>query len=103
MRPALAWHLGNRCHPKERHSGADLAISSSVKRVLSDAAEERLRHARRVLSDARDALARFGAAPADQSTLAQSIRQLDELFLVIVVGEFNAGKSAFINALVGER
>ena len=30
-----------------------------------------------------------------------SIRQLDELFLLVVVGEFNAGKSAFINALVG--
>ena len=30
-----------------------------------------------------------------------SIRQLDERFLLVVVGEFNAGKSAFINALVG--
>jgi small GTP-binding protein len=34
--------------------------------------------------------------------LAASIRQLDELFLLVVVGEFNAGKSAFINALVGQ-
>ena len=31
----------------------------------------------------------------------RSIRQLDELFLLVVVGEFNAGKSAFINALLG--
>ncbi len=38
-----------------------------------------------------------------QERLAQSIRQLDELFLLVVVGEFNAGKSAFINALLGER
>ena len=30
-------------------------------------------------------------------------QQLDELFLAVVVGEFNAGKSAFINALVGSR
>lgn len=28
--------------------------------------------------------------------------QLDELFLLVVVGEFNAGKSAFINALIGQ-
>ena len=31
------------------------------------------------------------------------MRQLDELFLLVVVGEFNAGKSAFINALLGRR
>ena len=31
------------------------------------------------------------------------IEQLDELFLLVVVGEFNAGKSAFINALLGQR
>ena len=30
-----------------------------------------------------------------------SIQQLDELFLLVIVGEFNAGKSAFINALLG--
>ena len=30
------------------------------------------------------------------------MRQLDELFLLVIVGEFNAGKSAFINALVGQ-
>ncbi len=34
--------------------------------------------------------------------LDRSIRQLDELFLLVVVGEFNAGKSALINALFGE-
>jgi hypothetical protein len=27
------------------------------------------------------------------TTLANSIRQLDDLFLLVVVGEFNAGKS----------
>ena len=56
-----------------------------------------------MLSETRDALTLFGAAHSDQTTLAASIRQLDELFLLVVVGEFNAGKSAFINALVGDR
>jgi small GTP-binding protein len=45
---------------------------------------------------------RFGATEHDQAALASSIRQLDELFLLVVVGEFNAGKSAFINALAGQ-
>src|SRR3954454_21244587 len=50
----------------------------------------------------RDALVGFGASTADQAALTASIRQLDELFLVVIVGEFNAGKSAFINALLGQ-
>jgi hypothetical protein len=28
---------------------------------------------------------------------------LDELFLIVIVGEFNAGKSALVNTLLGER
>lgn len=35
--------------------------------------------------------------------LQNSIIQLDELFLLVVVGEFNAGKSALINAMLRER
>ena len=38
-----------------------------------------------------------------QEALDRSIEQLDELFLLVVIGEFNAGKSAFINALLGSR
>ncbi len=35
--------------------------------------------------------------------LQNSILQLDELFLLVVVGEFNAGKSALINAMLREK
>jgi len=45
---------------------------------------------------------RFGASEADQHALTTSIRQLEEIFLLVVVGEFNSGKSAFINALIGD-
>src|SRR5579859_376225 len=34
------------------------------------------------------------------TTLEQAIISLDELFLLVIVGEFNAGKSALINALL---
>ncbi len=37
------------------------------------------------------------------TTLQEAILQLDELFLMVVVGEFNAGKSALVNALLGEK
>ena len=35
--------------------------------------------------------------------LQKAILQLDELFLIVVAGEFNAGKSALINALLGQK
>ncbi len=56
---------------------------------------------RRVLGGLRDVLIRLDAAEDNLEALGRSIQQLDELFLVVVVGEFNAGKSAFINALLG--
>jgi small GTP-binding protein len=49
------------------------------------------------------ALTDFDVTTEDRKTLQKSLHQLDELFLLVVVGEFNSGKSAFINALLGER
>jgi len=37
----------------------------------------------------------------DLERLRQAQNQLSELFLLVVVGEFNSGKSALINALLG--
>src|SRR5689334_7126091 len=70
-------------------------------KILSGAEDELVREERRVLARLRSALVRFDAAPEHQQALDRSIEQLDELFLLVVVGEFNSGKSAFINALVG--
>jgi small GTP-binding protein len=70
--------------------------------VLSAELQTQLNNGRQLLGELRDALTRFGASQDDQAALASSIRQLDEFFLLVVVGEFNAGKSAFINALAGQ-
>jgi small GTP-binding protein len=70
-------------------------------KILVPAQDELLKEERRVLSRLQLALVKFDAAPEHQGALEQSIRQLDELFLLVIVGEFNAGKSAFINALIG--
>jgi small GTP-binding protein len=69
--------------------------------VLDPRQAQLLADERRVLTRLQLALVRFDATPDHQSALARSIQQLDELFLLVIVGEFNAGKSAFINALVG--
>ncbi len=47
------------------------------------------------------ALEAFPATEEDRDELDQAARNLNELFLLVIVGEFNAGKSAFINALIG--
>ena len=78
-------------------------MAFGTSRLITPTSERRLTEVRRLLAELRDTLTRLPAAAADLSTLDVSIRQLDELFMIVVVGEFNAGKSAFVNALLGAR
>jgi small GTP-binding protein len=72
-------------------------------RILDGARRDLLRDVHRHLGELRVALVRAEASEDEQKALGRSITQLDELFLLVVVGEFNAGKSAVINALLGEQ
>lgn len=72
-------------------------------RILSPRQDELVRGVRSALDDLRAALVRVGADAHDEQTLRSSTEQLDDFFLLVVVGEFNAGKSALLNALVGAR
>src|SRR5512143_9285 len=72
-------------------------------RILNEQQETLLKDERRLLNDLRVALVQIGTEPTDQETLADSIQQREEIFLLVVVGEFNSGKSAFINALLGQK
>ena len=62
-----------------------------------------LREEREAPAEMRLALAEIDVPPEALATLQEAILQLDELFLMVVVGEFNAGKSALVNALLGEK
>jgi small GTP-binding protein len=62
-----------------------------------------VRDERLTLGHLRELLATQTSASDDLRQLRQAELDLDELFLLVIVGEFNAGKSAFINALLGER
>ncbi len=73
-----------------------------LRRFLTRQQDEWLREERETLIRLEAALQRLNADPADLEALSQARRQLDELFLLVIVGEFNSGKSAFINALLGE-
>ena len=71
-------------------------------RILTDHQEGILQAERKLLTALRMSLTQFGASEDDQSTLSESLVQLDEFFLIVVVGEFNSGKSSIINALLGK-
>src|SRR5512142_2899198 len=62
------------------------------------------------LRDEKEALAQFQLAlsgldlPLEAlDSLQKAILQLDELFLIVVAGEFNACKSALVNALLSQK
>jgi small GTP-binding protein len=74
-----------------------------LRTILSHKQSQILKDEKTALERLQLALAGFEVTPEDQRTLQRSLQQLDELFLLVIVGEFNSGKSAFINALLGER
>jgi small GTP-binding protein len=71
--------------------------------ILKKEHQELLKEERGIMNDLQTALFRFDLEPEDEESLRQSIQQLDDLFLLVVVGEFNSGKSAMINALLGQK
>jgi len=74
-----------------------------LSRILTKQQQQILAEERDVLTRVQIALSRFDTSEEDVLIVQRSIQQLDELFLIVIVGEFNAGKSAFINALLGQR
>src|SRR5260370_8626422 len=70
--------------------------------VLQEQQRELLRQERQIASELQACLFGFEGADAYATTLRQVTDTLDGMFLLRVVGEFNAGKSACINALLPE-
>ena len=70
--------------------------------ILTAEQDDILKRTRDVLGLLRDTLGQSNITDEDRAALSDSIRQLDELFLLVIAGEFNSGKSSFINALTGQ-
>ncbi|MGX9686768.1 dynamin family protein [Deinococcus wulumuqiensis] len=70
-----------------------MLVSSPVQHLLS--------RERELLGDLQAFLEAQGAPPEVVEHARTATRMLDEAFLLVVVGEFNAGKSSFVNALLG--
>jgi GTP-binding protein EngB required for normal cell division len=73
-----------------------------LEQVLTRQQGELVALERRLVLRVRDALARSDGSRADLERLVSLVGEMDELFLLVVVGEYNSGKSTFINALLGD-
>src|SRR5215213_10528045 len=84
-----------------------MAIGKLLKRnrILGDREAELRARERELLDRLGTAFERFGTDvdPDDLRHFNQAREQLSGLFLLVIAGEFNSGKSSFINALLGER
>jgi small GTP-binding protein len=70
-------------------------------RVLDERREALLVRERDLMGRLVGFLRDFGAPPEDAALVERALSDLEELFLLVIVGEFNSGKSAFTNALLG--
>ncbi|MEJ2084750.1 MAG: dynamin family protein [Acidobacteriota bacterium] len=73
-----------------------------MSRILEPKQQRLLSDERKLLRSILLRLSEAGTPREQLNTLERSIEQLEHLFLVVVVGEFNSGKSSLINALVGQ-
>jgi small GTP-binding protein len=73
--------------------------------ILSEREQDLRAREQELLDRLAGALDRLGpdAAADDLRHFREAREQLSGLFLLVIVGEFNSGKSSFINALLGER
>src|SRR5690606_8918722 len=95
-----------RGRPRGLQSGGDvIGKMLGRKRILSDREQELRAREVELLDRVAVALGRFGsdAAGEDLERLREARESLTGLFLLVIAGEFNAGKSSFINALLAER
>jgi len=71
--------------------------------MLTNEQSQFLHDEKEVLTNVLLRLAEINTPKEALATLQKAIVQLDELFLLVAVGEFNSGKSALINAILGEK
>ncbi|MEO7503501.1 MAG: dynamin family protein [Gemmatimonadaceae bacterium] len=73
-----------------------------MEQVLTRQQGELVALERKLVLRVRDILGKSDGSRADLERLGSLVNEMDELFLLVVVGEYNSGKSTFINALLGD-
>ena len=74
-----------------------------MQNILTPPQHQILEREREVFTRLESIAVRIESPASERELLARTRLQLDEFFLLVVVGEFNSGKSAFINAMLGQK
>ncbi len=69
---------------------------------VSESFRELVARERDAIADLQLLLARLGASQEHLDDVRTALSDLEGLFMIVVAGEFNAGKSSLLNALLGE-
>jgi hypothetical protein len=93
--PPSARHYSSQVETVNKNDG------SVLRAILDDDTRALVADEKRVLTSMCERLASSDASDPDVLLLRKIVSQLDELFMLVVVGEFNSGKSSFINTLLG--
>lgn len=92
------WHsTSGRC----LSTAAPSAPQELGDRLLSDQQQEVIEKEKLALESLLTALDKLEASKEDLELVRTGMGQLNGLFMLVVVGEFNSGKSSFLNAILG--
>lgn len=72
-----------------------------MRNLLSSEQKRMIHQIQDAVDEITETLTHLDIDKQDRRMLRRAIYQLNELFLFVVVGEFNSGKSMFINSIVG--
>eukprot|EP00899_Mesostigma_viride_P020119 jgi/Mesvir1/28108/Mv04692-RA.1 len=76
-------------------------VSTMERQLLGEDVEELVEQERAVITQLLELLEVATPEIPELPLLRDALKQLDELFLLVIVGEFNSGKSSVINAMLG--
>ncbi|XP_021653149.2 probable transmembrane GTPase FZO-like, chloroplastic isoform X2 [Hevea brasiliensis] len=93
----------NKLKPSDVENGTNgkKRVAGFVK--LEDREKQLIETERSILFECINVIHKAAPQMKEVSLLIDAVSQLDEPFLLAIVGEFNSGKSTVINALLGER
>jgi small GTP-binding protein len=100
-RRAAGWSVTAR-HAPPRRSPARFSRMTTIEQIVDERLRRLIETEKELLASLYD-LAAAGEHAEDARRLKEILANIDDLFLLVIVGEFNSGKSSFINALFGSK
>lgn len=93
----------NKLFNTKRYISSTSSFSSSFASLLQDNHKTIINDEREMLTELYSTLQSIGVTQDELDLVADTRSRIDDLFMVVICGEFNAGKSTFINSILGAK